>query len=71
MKKKPLTLLSASLAIFIVAACGKVDSDTFETKPVDGTPVLFDEGMEFYNTEPSIFVDGGEKYIFYTVNSEP
>lgn len=40
-------------------------------KPVDGTPLLFDEGMEFYNTAPSVLdVSETERYVFYTVNEE-
>ena len=39
-------------------------------KPVDGSPILFDETMDFYNTDPSVIIEGEVKYIFYTVNSE-
>lgn len=43
--------------------------DTFVSKPVDGTPLLFDEGMAYYNIQPSIlYEDESTVHVYYTVN---
>lgn len=48
---------------------GDIVTPTITPKPVDGSPLLFDEGMEFYNTAPSVLdVSENERYVFYTVN---
>ena len=71
MKKKLCAILSIFPAVFLAVSCA-VDGngDLFEAKPVDGTPVLFDEGMGFYNTETSVLTDGGTRYVIDRVNSD-
>ncbi len=80
--KKGLVLLSTLvLATFAFACDPMTDSSngdsssgggdsSFVAKPVDGSALLFDEGMDFYTIQPSVIVSGSDKYLFYTVNSE-
>ena len=72
MKKRMCVIFGAWLVAALAVSCGPVaGEESFEAKPVDGTPILFDEGMEFYNIEPSVVTDGDTKYVFYTVNGAP
>ncbi|MDE6411226.1 MAG: hypothetical protein K2L02_01635 [Clostridia bacterium] len=76
-------LLVASVACMAFAGCkdteqppknptdpsGSDPVETFTPKPVDGTPILFDEGMEYYNTAPSMIEESDSlRYIVYSVN---
>ena len=79
MKRNILILLS--LASLALVSCGKnkqseeqvsvsqSEQEVFEAKPVDGIAPLFDEGLGYFNTNPSIInVSDSERYVFYTVN---
>lgn len=69
-----LSVLILSFTMFATgcAGCGPDDDggkkDVIVPKPVDGSAILFDEGMDFYNVEPSVIDEGGNRYIFYSVN---
>ena len=72
MKKNLYAAIAAcALAVpLLFSACSSDERKTkFTPKPVDGTELLFDEGLEYYNTAPSVVnVDENTKYVFYTVN---
>lgn len=65
-------ILSFTMLATGCAGCGPDDDggkkDVIVPKPVDGSAILFDEGMDFYNVEPSVIDEGGNRYIFYSVN---
>ena len=45
------------------------DAPAFVAKPVDGIAPLFDEGMGYYNIQPSIlYEDANTMHVYYTVN---
>lgn len=76
--KRLFALLGAVIISTSLYACFDDDTEDsssgggtsqFVEKPVDGTDILFDEGMDFYNKAPSVIkISDSEKYIFYTVN---
>lgn len=77
--KRLFALLGAVIVSTSLCACIGDDTDDSASsgggtsqivpKPVDGTDLLFDEGMDFYNKAPSVIkLSDTEKYIFYTVN---
>ena len=38
-------------------------------KPIDGIPILFDEGLSYYNINPEVlYTDANTMYVYYTVN---
>lgn len=72
-------LLCALIALGVTACTPIVDSskdssgggnvdNPFVAKPVDGIAPLFDEGMDFYNIQPSILYEGETMHVYYTVN---
>lgn len=81
--KKLSVILTALVAAFVLIGCNgdkpssstsstpsSNSSSTFTPKPVDGIEPIFDEGMGYYNTAPSILVNEDKSYIFYTSNKE-
>ena len=85
MKKKLFIIIP--LALLALVSCGKNNKNStsaktengsngtveevFEAKPVDGIAPLFDEGLGYFNTNPSIIdVSENERYVFYTVNEK-
>lgn len=78
MKKKVFAVaLVAAIACLAFAGCkdpqeqpgpGPAPSN-FTAKPIDGTPILFDEGMSYYNAAPSVIEESDSvRYIVYSVN---
>lgn len=79
MKKIIKTMIAGVLSVCFIAFTGCGDSSgcsksdipekEFVSKPVVGTPILFDEGMSYYNASPSVVQESETtRYIFYTVN---
>lgn len=73
--KKIITLALCGLMALGLAACGTDKKDpsdkkeNFVAKPVDGIAPLFDEGMGYYNTQPSIlYEDANTMHVYYTAN---
>lgn len=63
---------TAALAalLCIAVGCGPTEeAGQGSAKPIDGTPILFDETTDYYNIAPSVVEEGNVRYIFYAVNA--
>ncbi len=67
MNYKKILMLLTSLTL--LTGCSGAEETVTDPKPVDGIAPLFNEGLSFYNTDPSIIdVSETERYVFYAVN---
>ena len=81
--KKLSVILTALVAAFVLIGCNgdkpssstsstpsSNSSSTFTPKPVDGIEPIFDEGMGYYNTAPSILFNEDKSYISILLKEE-
>ncbi len=74
MKRKRILCAALILAMSVcMAGCsgcsGRETENSFTPKPVDGTALLFDEGMQYYNVAPAVVEESESvRYVFYAVN---
>lgn len=68
-----LCVLAAITLLAFSAACtpdnNRNPENKFKAKPVEGSPLIFDEGLDYYTVAPSVVTEGNGGYVFYTVNA--
>ena len=65
--KKWVVLILSLLLCPTAVSCAEQKS-AFQAKPVDGIPLAFDDGTEYYSVSPSVIVENDEMYAYYTSN---
>lgn len=75
MNKKYIKFITVLCVFLCLLTCGCNCNGTIEDivdkeKPFTGIAAMFDEPLGYYNEHPSVFLDGENRYIYYTKNEK-